>query len=166
MAIAEQPPTNEVPGYNNIAALQITPNLSSPGAEQLLESMFKAVEDSSSRVLILRGFGTGTVPRAANPHISRLVHERDIPVFVLSDNPGDDFGVRRLKYEAHEGLVAAGAIPLRDVNINDVERVMATIQGSIDHGADSSEIVRTVVGEFGVPDNFEEMAARLAQEKD
>jgi L-asparaginase/Glu-tRNA(Gln) amidotransferase subunit D len=150
------------PAGGQVATLHITPNLG--GAPELLANMFRAVEDSGSKALIIQGFATGTVPVVAHPHIERLVKEKNIPVFVLSDNKGEDFGVRNLKYENHEQLVTAGAIPLRDVNVNDTERVVARINESLMVGANSNEIVRDVIGEFGIPDNYEEWVAKAAQQ--
>ncbi len=129
-----------------VAFLPATPALmGNPG---LTAEFFDAIENAGSKALVIEGFASGTTPEVLNPHIARAVG-RGVPVFILSNNPGEDHGPQRIKYAVHQEAVNAGATVLRDVNVNAAEEVANAIQDAIDAGQTGHELARTLVDRYG-----------------
>lgn len=143
-------PTNpeEEPRELDIAFLPATPALI--GNLDLTAQFFDAIEAEGSKALIVTGYATGTTPGALNPFITRTV-ERGVPVFVLSDNAGEDQGPQKIKYTAQQEAVDAGATILRDVNVNAGEEVAYAIQDAIDEGKTGEDLAQALIAIYGTP---------------
>jgi L-asparaginase/Glu-tRNA(Gln) amidotransferase subunit D len=140
MSAVDHGPTVEV--------LTVTPALASN--ESRAGSLFDVVAESGAAALILIGYATGTTPTVLNPAIKRTV-EKDVPVFILSDNKGENRGPQRLVYETQVKAVSAGATPLRDVNVNHIAEVIARIKEGAQLGKGGQELTEWLVEEYGTP---------------
>lgn len=131
----------------DVAYLRITPNLGDN--LRFTANIFKALGEKS-KALVLFGYGTGTTPTSLNPFISELT-QRGIPVFVLSSNEGENYGVQKITYGVQQDAVDAGIIPLKDPNVNNAEGVIIDIQKAINDGKTGAELVHAVVEKYGTP---------------
>lgn len=144
----EQPYTPEQPRKLDITLLPATPALiASP---DLTAHFFEAFENTGSKALVITGYASGTTPSILNPFIKGSV-ERGVPVFVLSNNPGDEKGPQRITYGVHQEAVDAGATILRDVNINRGAEVLYAIQDAIDDGKTGQELAQALIDIYGTP---------------
>ncbi len=134
------------PDLSRIAVLPVTP-LTGANLE-LTQAFFKAAIGAGAKAILLIGYATGTTPGAINPLVKDTV-ESGIPIFVLSNNKGDDKGPQRITYGSQQDAVDAGITPLRDVNINHIEEVMATIDGMIADDVAGAELAQAVVDVYG-----------------
>lgn len=97
-----------------------------------------------SDAVVLISFATGSTPRIIAPAIKKLV-DSGCPVFLLSDNRGDDHGILNdSKYEAQIPARDAGAISLQSVNIKHLNEVLAFINGQVRKGA-KGEVLAQIV---------------------
>ncbi|MBI4079589.1 MAG: hypothetical protein HY429_04855 [Candidatus Levybacteria bacterium] len=140
--LSRQPkPTPDV-GY-----FSVTPAL---GANPELTRNLWGIYTKHSKALVLEVFATGTVPSILDPLIKECV-DGGGSAFLLSNNPGDEKGITKLAYEANMGAVGAGAIPLRDVNVNNRIEVLKTIQEAISQGKIGNELNKVVIEKFCAP---------------
>ncbi len=142
----EAPSSPRRPG---VMVLPVTPILNSN--LELTRQIFDAFAKTDLKALVLVGYGTGTTPDALNPFILETT-QRNVPVFILSSNYGDDHGVRKIKYEPQAKAAESGAIHLRDVNVRNLEEVINTIQGEIDKGIDGQNLAELISQKYGIPD--------------
>jgi len=131
----------------NVSVLHTSMGMTAP---ELAQSAFRAHVGTGVKALIIVGTANGTVHKALFPLI-RETTERNVPIFVLSDNPSDDYGVKALKYEPQMKVADAGATPLRDVNIKKIAEVVQTIQAEINQGKTGQQLNEAVIEKFGTP---------------
>src|SRR5579871_3470413 len=129
----------------DVFVLPVTPMLGSN--VELTKQLFDTLENGESKALVLIGFATGTTPTALNPFIKRTV-DRGVPVFILSNNPGEESGPKRIVYGVQQDAVEAGASPLRDVNVNHLPEVLGAIQAEIDSGKFGQELSEAILEKF------------------
>lgn len=145
--VLEQPTAPEGEPRNfEVAFLPATPALA--GSPALTAEFFDAIENAGLKALVVEGYAAGTTPEALNPFIARTV-QRGVPVFVLSNNPGEDHGPQRIKYAVHQQAVDAGATILRGVNINAAEEVANAIQDAIDAGKTGQDLAQALIDIYG-----------------
>ena len=101
----------------------------SPG---LTEDQFLSWTDGAKAIIVV-AYATGTMPDRLVPAIQRRIQE-GIPVFVLSDNPGDQHGIVKIMYAAGKGAYDAGAVPLEKVNVNQQAEVFVAITEALNRG--------------------------------
>lgn len=135
------------PKASNVSVLHTNLGMTSP---DLMRKVFEAHVGETTKALIIRGWATGTVNESLLPLV-RETTERGVSVFILSDNPADSKGIQKLKYEPHVEAVAAGAIPLKDVNINQGMEVLEAIQEEIDLGKTGKDLNDAIADRFGTP---------------
>lgn len=129
----------------DVAYFQVVPGQDS----ELTADLFRIAGDKA-KALVLAGFATGTTPNVLNPHIKALT-EKGIPVFILSKNPANEHGIRKIKYQVQQDAVEAGAIPLRDPNVNNDVEVLTSIQQAINDGKTGEQLTQAVVEKYGSP---------------
>lgn len=145
--LLEQPvsPEGEPRGLE-VAFLPATPALA--GNLDLTAHFFDSIENAGSKAVVITGYASGTTPEVINPFIARTV-QRGVPVFVISNNPAEDQGPRRIKYAVHQEAVDAGATILRGVNINAIEELASAIQDAIDAGKTGPDLTRAIIEQYG-----------------
>lgn len=99
--------------------------------------------------IIITSFANGTVPNRLSAVI-KLKVDSGIPVFLISNNSGDNHGIERLKYQVQVDIAQAGAIALKKVNINNIESVIRAIQEETVLGKKGSDLERAISERFGV----------------
>ena len=107
-----------------------------------MEAMTKNVE-----AIVIITFATGTVPDRLGPIVQAKV-EAGVPVFLVSNNPGDDVGILRDKYLPQANFRDAGAIRIESVNINRIEEVFAAIQEEAAKGKRGGQLGAAVEQRF------------------
>lgn len=100
------------------------------------------------KALILLSNASGTTPETLNPFIEEFVG-KDIPVFLLSRNYARETGIQKITYGAQAEAVKAGAIPLKDVNVNGTLRVVDAIQKAASEGLNGKRLNDAIITQFG-----------------
>lgn len=143
--------TQEVlsPKGPEISVLHTSLGMSEPS---LVQDIFRTLVGPGTKALIVEGWASGTVHKALLPLIKEAT-ERGVSVFVLSDNPKDNSGVRAIKYESHLDVVAAGAILLKDINASpeNEDKIFSAIQREINQGRTGAELNEAIIKRFGTP---------------
>lgn len=103
-----------------------------------------------SKAIVIEAYGSGTTPEVLNPLIKDYVDKGGC-VFLLSNNPGENRGILQLKYEPQVLAVEAGAVPLRDVNVNNRQAVSESIQDAINQGKTGEDLKRVIIEKYGTP---------------
>ncbi len=111
------PENHEVPRAS-IGFVKATPTLS-------IEQMELATTGTDA--IVFEVFATGTAPERLIPFVKSKV-DSGTPVFLLSDNRGDNHGILKIIYEPQFNYAKAGAVALEKVNINKIDEVLAYIQ--------------------------------------
>lgn len=96
-----------------------------------------------AQAIVVVAFATGAMPDRLVPAIQQRL-QQGIPVFVLSNNPGDSHGILRVKYAAGSGAYEAGAIGLQKVNVNQHQEVKAAISEALERGLSGQELAREI----------------------
>lgn len=132
-----------------------------PGMEgQTMTEFFEKVVPKA-KALVIIAFPSGTTPSSLNPFIHDLT-EKDIPVFILANNPLTPHGIREIRYETQAEAVEAGAIPLRNVNINNRLDVYIYIQEQINAGKTGKDLGATIAEKFGTPKGYSKYIKKIA----
>ena len=113
----------------------------------LTPRLFEQMTNGAESIVII-AFAAGTIPDRLAPVIKSKV-DSAIPVFLISNNPGDDHGIERLKYRVQVNIAETGAIALKGVNINDIESVMKAIQEETRNGKKGAELGEVIGRRFG-----------------
>ena len=124
--------------YPDIGVVFITPVMIPERLEHVIHN---------TKAVILIAFATGTTPEILNPAIKKLT-ESGVPVFLLSNNPGDSHGILRTRYGVQERSAQAGAIALQKVNINNLAEVLDAIQDELDKDKRGAELGETIRQKF------------------
>ena len=143
--MAEAGVSAEIPQVRDVALLKVH-----PGMETTAEGLFQAIKKANQKALVLLGYASGATPTILDPLIREFT-EQGISVFVLSNNPGENKGIQTIKYGPQRDSITAGAIPLSNVNVNNAEEVLLTIQAEIDEGKTGRELNEAVIAKFGTP---------------
>ena len=119
------PPKSETKDSDpRVSALMCTPLLTN-------EQFLRLTADVEAIVLV--AYASGAMPDRLVPAIQQRIQE-GTPIFVLSDNPGDQDGIVRIRYAAGKGAYDAGAVPLEKVNVNQQQEVVAAIVAALNKG--------------------------------
>src|SRR3989344_5459220 len=110
-------PTPKLP---YVAVLKVDPSLADPGDARL---NFDVQLSMNPKAMILLAYATGGTPETLNPFIKECTN-KGIPVFLLSNNYGRKTGIEKVSYGPNVEASKTGAIPLRDVNTNNVLEVV------------------------------------------
>ena len=125
-----------------------------PGSSAL-ERLDKVVDFSELNAIIIIAYASGATPDRLNPWIKRIV-KRGVPVFIVSDNVGENHGIQRLKYATQTAPVEAGATPLRNANVNHLAEVIYVIRQAVHARKEGKELATTLVSVYGSPTKVEE----------
>ena len=98
--------------------------------------------------MILLAYATGGTPETLNPFIKECTN-KGIPVFLLSNNYGRKTGIEKVSYGPNVEASKTGAIPLRDVNTNNVLEVVGAIQTAAKQGLAGEALRDEIVSKFG-----------------
>ncbi len=145
MAVDDQAEVEKEERCPDVAYLTVTPTLNNPG---FAPKIFDAIAKTHPKALVLEVYASGTSPTVLDPLIKKYV-DNGISVFLLSNNPGDEKGIEKLAYAANLGSVQAGAIPLRDVNVNQRLDVISTIQHAINEGHTGTDLNDEIISKYG-----------------
>lgn len=129
-----------------VAVLDINPTLA-----ENARANFDAHLKMDPKAFVLLTSATGSTPQILNPIIRELT-EKKIPVFLLSNNPGLETGIQKITYEPQLDAVNAGAVPLRDVNVNRTLDVVNAIQQQIKEGLTGDRLKTAIVEKFKTPE--------------
>ncbi|MEK7601470.1 MAG: hypothetical protein AAB480_02980 [Patescibacteria group bacterium] len=135
--------TPEVP---YVAVLEVTPALASTDGARL---NFHAHLRANPKALLLIAYASGGTPESLNPFIQEYT-DRGIPVFLLSNNPADDHGIREITYGVQADAAKAGAVSFKDVNINNFHQVVRTIQDAAKEGLEGEDLKKAIIAQFGM----------------
>jgi L-asparaginase/Glu-tRNA(Gln) amidotransferase subunit D len=117
-------------------------------------NLFERATEGANAVIFI-GFTTGTTPTNLNEIIKRRTDE-GIPVFILSDNPRDSYGIiNPRKYETQVEALEAGAIPLQAVNVNKITEVGQAIKKAFATGKRGGELAKVIKEQFSLPSDSE-----------
>ena len=89
--------------------------------------------------VVIIGYANCIVPSHLAPVIKQRTDE-GVAVFILSNNPADEAGPARLKYDAGSDSVQAGAVLLQKVNIKHLNQVLAQINWALHIGLRGGEL--------------------------
>lgn len=110
------------------------------------ERLDLATQDAEAVVLVV--FASGALPDCLTPVIQRKI-SLGVPVFLLSNNPGDNHGILHPgRYAAGIGALEAGAIPLEKVNVNQAVDVEHAISQALDAGMKGAELAAHIQKQF------------------
>ena len=108
-----------------------------------------------AQAILVASFATGAMPDRLVPAMQQRLSE-GVPIFVISNNPGENFGIMKVIYAAGEGAYKSGAIGLQKVNINSHREVKAAILEALGRGLRGQELVREIEQRYA----FQEGEAR------
>lgn len=107
---------------------------------------------ANSNAVVLIVYATGASPESLNEVIKNRTDE-GIPVFLVSNNPGDNHGILKITYGTQEKSKNSGAFALEKVNVNNLEVINAVIEQKYKEGKRGAELGRAVQEEFLYKDN-------------
>lgn len=121
---------------------------SDPKVPTLMCDPFIKADDFLARTeraeaIIVVAFATGAMPDRLVPAIQQRI-QQGIPVFVLSDNPGNNHGILRVIYDAGSGAYKAGAIGLQKINVNQYRELKAIILEALGKGLKGKDLEREI----------------------
>lgn len=127
----------------------------------LMPDEFLARSEGAQAILVA-SFATGTIPDRLVPAMQQRLSE-GVPIFVVSNNPGENFGITKITYAAGEEAYKSGAIALQKVNINHHREVKATILvEALGRGLRGQELAREIEQRYA----FQEGEAKPVAEWD
>lgn len=118
---------------------RVVPLMCEPG---LNEDHFLRLTDGAKAIIFVT-YASGAMPDRLVPAIQQRIQE-GIPVFVLSDNRGDQHGILKIKYTAGKGAYDAGAVPLENVNVNHQAEVFAAITEALNKGLSGQALAEEI----------------------
>lgn len=89
------------------------------------EEFDERTKDAKAITLVV--FASGCSPDRLSEVIERKALS-GVPVFLVSDNPADKAGIKKITYGAQMGALNAGAIPIQKVNVRELEILKAYIK--------------------------------------
>jgi len=119
----------------------------------LTSEKFNSLTEKQDAVVFIV-FASGASPDRLNSIIEKRIKE-DIPVFLVSNNPGDKNGILRIVYTLQFNSLKAGAIPIEKVNINNIDRILAEIQKQFSLGKKGKELGEAIKEVFSYKKNEE-----------
>ncbi|MFA6585693.1 MAG: hypothetical protein WCS86_00845 [Candidatus Paceibacterota bacterium] len=99
-------------------------------------------------------FATGTSPERLNNIIKKRTQE-GTPIFLVSNNPGDNHGIIKITYDVQVESSKAGAIPLEKVNVNNLEEIISEIKKQFLTGKKGIELAHAVQNVFSYKEGEE-----------
>ena len=105
----------------------------------------QATKDTNAVIFVV--FATGTSPEYLNGVIAQRVAE-GIPVFLVSNNPGDTHGILRITYGVQEASAKAGATSLQKVNVNNLEEIQKAIEDAFKEGKKGTALAEAIFEKF------------------
>ena len=121
-----------------ISVIEATPTLS--------PEQFDMVAKNADAIVFIV-YATGTSPEILNNVIKQKTEE-DIPVFLVSKNPGDDHGIIKIIYDTQVKSLEAGVIPLQKVNVNNIDEICIAIQKEFSKGKKGNELGQIIKEKF------------------
>ncbi len=97
--------------------------------------------------IVLIAFATGTAPQSLISAAKEKINS-GIPIFLLSDNSGDDHGILKMTYENQFKWAEVGAISLEKVNVNNVSEVVNAINEEFTSGKRGQELGAAIEQRF------------------
>jgi|GEM_PF-3317859 len=129
--------------FENQKPARVTDVIASP---MLTPEQFElATGDADAVVFVV--YATGTSPDRLNPAIQKKT-ESGTPVFLVSNNPGDNHGIIKLAYETQVNSQAAGAFHIAKVNVNQLAEINEVIQKEFAKGLRGNELGVAVTDYF------------------
>lgn len=92
-------------------------------------------------------FATGTSPERLNDVIRKRTKE-GIPIFLVSNNPGDNHGIMKITYDVQAESLKAGATPLEKVNVNNLQEIIFEIKKQFSAGKKGTELAQAIQKTF------------------
>ncbi len=135
-------PTPQLP---YVAVLRVDPGMGNPSEARL---NFDTHLRMNPKAIVLEVYATGGPPEAMVPFIKDSV-QKGVPVFLLSTNYARDTGIQQLSYGPQQLAAEAGAIPLRDVNVDRTLDVVAAVQAAANKGLVSKDLEDEIINQFG-----------------
>lgn len=118
--------------------IEITP-IMTPEQLEMLTNGLDAV--------VLKVYATGTSPESLNEVIKKRTKE-GIPIFLVSNNPGDNHGILKITYDTQKKSNEAGAIPLEKVNVNNLDVIYSSLQSEFAKGKRGAELGEAIREKF------------------
>ena len=110
-----------------------------PGMDpEILET---TVKDANALILIVQG--TGGSASNLNATIKKIVNN-NIPVFLVSEKNGNDFGITKIVDQTQIKSEEAGAIRIEKLNYKDIAKITQIIQEKIIEGKNGKELGQAV----------------------
>lgn len=121
-------------------------------SEEVGRTWFNIAADTKAPAILIIGTANGTIPSFLNPFITEATVDR--PVFIASTNYAYDEGplVKDTPYDSQIETASAGAVLLRDVNINGLGDILDTINQGAETGLVGRELRDFVLERFGTPE--------------
>lgn len=112
-----------------------------------------------AKAVVLVNYACGTTPAWLSDPIKELV-DNGVPVFLVSDNPGDPAGILNVRrYGAGEGAADAGAKPIEKVNVREVDLVKQAVRDYYEEGYRGKGLAEVVYKMFAYQEGEEKPLA-------
>lgn len=148
-------PVGEVLPLNNVSVLDIIPGYADPTK---VRKFFEALVHEDTKAVILNSQNAnGAVPDTVAP-IIRETTERGVPVFVIAGNYGTDHGVLEIRYDSQRQAAEAGAVLIRDVNVNNLGDVAQSAQAYVNQGLVGTGLNQAIIDQYGAATSPTEQA--------
>ena len=116
---------------------------------EMLETM---AIGASALILVVQA--TGGSASNLNETIKKLT-EKNIPVFLVAEKPGNDFGITRIVDQTQIESSKAGAIRIEKLNYKDITKITQIIQEKIKEGKTGKELGQAVYDAFSYKEGEE-----------
>ena len=121
-----------------------------PGMDpEILETMAK---DADALILVVQG--TGGSAGNLNAAIKKLV-DNNIPVFLVAEKDGNDFGITKIVDQTQIESEKAGAIRIEKLNYNNITKITQIIQEKIKEGKNGKELGQAVYDDLSYKEGEE-----------
>ena len=117
------------------------------------EDVAKKIQDTTE-ALIFVTHASGAHGDRFTPALSEIISS-GIPVFLVSDNPGDDHGILRVQYAAGARSFQAGAIAIEKINVRDIALLKQEIYEALALGKRRNELAQHIQELFSYGENEE-----------
>lgn len=137
------------------AYVMVTP----PTAHRIPDEMDILVSHGA-KAIVLQVYATGTAPDSIVPKVREL-REKGVPVLLLADCAGDEYGILRLTYSPNHNMAEAGAIHIETCNTRHFPAVIVKINEIIAGATDYDDLVKRLKEVFWfTPEEAEEIETR------
>lgn len=96
-----------------------------------------------SQAIIFVAFASGALPDRLVPAMQQRMNE-GIPIFVLSNNPGDKHGILAIHYDAGSRAYKSGAVALQKINVNHHEELKRVIADCLAEGLSGPALTKEI----------------------